>query len=256
MSQPVTTLSQRAAAGKERRTSVPRVSHAEWSAPADRADPVALVEAANSDRLPELVPIRHGRMAASAFTFFRGTAEIMASDLAHTPRTGWDAQLCGDCHLSNFGLYATPERNLVFDINDFDETIRGPWEWDIKRLATSFEIAGRDVGLDRKQRRRATTRVLRSYRDRLWDYAAMSPLDVRYDHRNLDDVIAMAPDSATRSTRESIAKKARKRSADQLLPKLAQRDGSGYRIVDSPPVIVHPDEPEWDVLVADFLENY
>ena len=250
------TLNERAAAGKDRRTSVPRVSHAEWQAPLDRADPVALVEAANSDRLPELVPIRHGRMAVSAFTFFRGTAEIMASDLSRTPRTGWDAQICGDCHLSNFGLYATPERNLVFDINDFDETIRGPWEWDVKRLATSFEIAGRDIGIDRKQRRQATTRVVRSYRDRLWEYAAMSPLEIRYDHRNIDDVIAIAPDSTTRSNRESIAKKARKRSADQLLPKLAERDGSGYRIVDNPPVVVHPDDPEWDVLVADFLDGY
>ena len=249
-------MKQRVAAGKEHRSSVARDAHAQWSPPVDRADPVALVEGANGDRLPELVPIRHGRMAVSAFTFFRGTAEIMASDLAGTPKTGWDAQLCGDCHLSNFGLYATPERNLVFDINDFDETIRGPWEWDIKRLATSFEIAGRDVGMDRKRRRAATTRVVRSYRERLWEYGAMSPLEIRYDHRNLEDIIAMAPDRESRSRRESIAKKASRRGSDQLLPKLAEHDGSGYRIIDNPPVIFHPDEPEWDALVAEFLDVY
>ncbi len=256
MTRPVVPLAERVAAGKARRSAVPRTSHAEWSAPGDRTDPVALVEAANTDRVSELVPIRHGRMAVSAFTFFRGTAEIMASDLAATPRTGWDAQLCGDCHLSNFGLYATPERNLVFDINDFDETIRGPWEWDVKRLATSFEIAGRDVGIDRKRRRSAVTRVLRSYRDRLREYAAMSPLQIRYDRRDLADIIAMTPDRATRNRRQSIAKKAGRRDSGQLLPKLAAHDGSGYRIIDNPPVIVHSDEPDWQVLVADFLDRY
>ncbi len=256
MTRPVVPLAERVAAGKARRSTVPRTSHAEWSAPGDRTDPVGLIEAANTDRVAELVPIRHGRMAVSAFTFFRGTAEIMASDLVATPRTGWDAQLCGDCHLSNFGLYATPERNLVFDINDFDETIRGPWEWDIKRLATSFEIAGRDVGLDRKPRRAATTRVLRSYRERLWEYAAMSPLQIRYDRRDLADIIAMAPDRATRNRRQGMAKKAGRRGSDQLLPKLAAHDGSGYRIVDNPPVVFHSDDPDWQELVADFLDRY
>ena len=133
----------RTATGRIVRDEVPRTAHAAWAPAPDRRDPIDILEAGNRDRLPELVPIRHSRMGVSAFTFFRGTAEIMASDLATTPVTGLPAQLCGDCHLLNFGLYASPERNLVFDINDFDETIRGPWEWDIKRLATSIEISRR-----------------------------------------------------------------------------------------------------------------
>jgi hypothetical protein len=135
---------ERLAAGKALRDSVPRASHAEWKPSATRRDPIDILEASNKDRLPQLVPIRYGRMLASPFTFPRGSAGLMACDLATTPSTGIRVQACGDCHLLNFGLFATPERNLVFDINDFDETLPAPWEWDLKRLAVSFAVAVRD----------------------------------------------------------------------------------------------------------------
>lgn len=249
-------LGMRTSTGRALRDDVPRATHAGWAPAPDRADPIAILEAGNADRVPELVPIRHGRMAVSAFTFFRGTAEIMASDLATTPATGLHAQLCGDCHLMNFGLYASPERNLVFDINDFDETIRGPWEWDVKRLAASIEVAGRDAGMNRPARRAAMLSALRSYRERLWEYATMSPLEIRYDHRDLREIVALAPDRATRKSREGIETQARRRSADRLFPKLAEKVGGNYRIVDDPPVVFHPVDPEWDSLVADFLTAY
>ncbi len=136
--------------GRAARDKLPRLNHAAWDAPADRPDPVALLEEQGKTRLPELLPIRYGRMLASPFAFYRGAAAIMASDLAHTPNTGLQVQLCGDAHLANFGGFASPERDLVFDINDFDETLPGPWEWDLKRLATSFEIAGRERGFKKK----------------------------------------------------------------------------------------------------------
>ncbi len=251
-----TPLDVRSAAGRARRTGVPRGAHAEWTAPPDRADPVRLVEAANEDRLPDLVPVRHGRMGVSAFTFFRGTAEIMASDLASTPHTGITAQLCGDAHLSNFGLYASPERSLVFDLNDFDETIVGPWEWDIKRLATSFEIAGRDVSMSAAQRRAASSQAVRSYREHLWTYASMSPLEIRYDRRDLRDIVALASTAAERKTRAEAERHARKRDATHLLPKLTEFDGTTYRIRDAPPLVFHPPTEDWEHLVHDFLDAY
>ena len=146
-------VAERAAAGKAARAEVPRSSHGDWEPAADRPDPIALLEEQATTRVPELVPIRHGRMAVSAFTFYRGAAFIMASDLAATPSSGLRAQLCGDAHLSNFGAYAAPDRQLVFDLNDFDETLPGPWEWDVKRLAASLEIAGRAAEFAPKVRR-------------------------------------------------------------------------------------------------------
>ena len=139
--------------GKDLRERVPRSSHAKWAAPADRPDPIDVLHQSDRGRLPELLPIRYGRMLVSPFTFYRGAAAIMAADLAPTPVSGITVQLCGDAHLSNFGVFGTPERQLIFDINDFDETLPGPWEWDVKRLAASFEIMGRHRGLDRKSTR-------------------------------------------------------------------------------------------------------
>ena len=150
---PRPTREQRVARGKAARAEVPRSSHAEFKPAAGRPDPVTLLESQAASRVPELLPIRYGRMAVSAFTFFRGAALPMANDLAGTPRTGLTVQACGDAHLANFGVFASPERNLVFDINDFDETLPGPWEWDVKRLAASLEIAGRDNGFSTKERR-------------------------------------------------------------------------------------------------------
>ena len=155
---PRLTREERVARGRKARAEVPRSSHAEFAPVADRPDPVKLLEGEDASRVPELLPIRYGRMGVSAFTFFRGAALLMASDLAATPRSGLTVQICGDAHLANFGLFASPERRLVFDINDFDETLPGPWEWDVKRLATSLEVAGRDNGYSTKQRRQHRAR--------------------------------------------------------------------------------------------------
>ena len=150
---PHLTVAERVARGRAARSEMPRSRHAEYAPGAHRADPVALLESQAESRVPELVPIRYGRMLVSPFTFYRGAALLMAADLASSPHSGLHAQLCGDAHLSNFGLFAAPDRRLVFDLNDFDETLPGPWEWDLKRLAVSFEVAGRENGYTRKQRR-------------------------------------------------------------------------------------------------------
>src|SRR6266576_4619850 len=163
----VLSVADRRAAGRALRKEVPRSSHAEWSPVADRPDPIRLLEEQNLSRQAHLVPIRYGRMAASPFGFLRGAAVVMAQDLAATPVTGLAVQVCGDAHLSNFGVYATPERNQVFDVNDFDETLPGPWEWDVKRLAASIVVAGRTMGFTRDMNRQAVVGCVRSYRERL-----------------------------------------------------------------------------------------
>src|SRR5438876_7060607 len=174
------TVAERRAVGKSLRKEIPRYSHAEWSPASDRPDPISLLEEQNLSRQARLLPIRYGRMAASPFGFLRGAAVVMAQDLAATPVTGLEVQVCGDAHLSNFGVYATPERNQVFDVNDFDETLPGPWEWDIKRLAASIVVAGRTNGLSGNTNRQAVLRCVREYRERIWEYADMSYLDVWY----------------------------------------------------------------------------
>src|SRR4051812_36160790 len=176
------TREQRVARGKAARSEVPRESHAEFVPPAGRPDPVALLESQGSARVPELLPIRYGRMAVSPFTFFRGAALPMASDLARTPRTGIVVQACGDAHLSNFGLFASPERKLVFDINDFDETTPGPWEWDVKRLAASMEIAGRVNGFAGKESREIVLVTVAAYRKAMLAFAEQTALQVWYAH--------------------------------------------------------------------------
>src|SRR5512147_1956474 len=173
--------SERLAAGKALRDRVPRKAHSVWAPPRTRRDPIDILQESNRDRMQELVPIRYGRMLRSPFTFLRGSAGLMASDLATTPSTGLRVQTCGDCHLLNFGLFATPERNLIFDINDFDETLPAPWEWDLKRLAVSFVVAARDGRLTEKQAQASAIECVRAYRARLLELSKMSPLDVWYD---------------------------------------------------------------------------
>jgi uncharacterized protein (DUF2252 family) len=168
----------RQAAGKALREQVPRSAHRHWQPAADRPDPIALLEESSQGRLPNLVPLRYGRMSKSPFTFLRGAAIIMASDLATTPTTGLRVQACGDCHLLNFGGFATPERNLVFDVNDFDETLPAPWEWDVKRLATSIVVAGRHIRVSTKSGQEAALSAVRAYREHMGEYAQMSPLAV------------------------------------------------------------------------------
>src|SRR4051794_961725 len=182
------TEAERVATGRAARAATPRTSHAALEV-ADGRDPVAILEEQATSRVPELVPIRYGRMLVSAFTFYRGAAALMAGDLAATPTSGITVQLCGDAHLSNFGVYAAPDRRLVFDLNDFDETLPGPWEWDVKRLAASLEIAGRDRGFKHRERRVVVTAATRSYREAMRSFAAMRNLEVWYARVNVDDAI-------------------------------------------------------------------
>src|SRR5215212_7916098 len=182
------TREQRVARGKAARAEVPRASHAEFVAGPARPDTLALLEGQDLARVPELLPIRYGRMASSAFAFFRGAALPMASDLARTPRSGLTVQACGDAHLANFGVFASPERNLVFDINDFDETLPGPWEWDVKRLATSLEIAGRANDYPEKARRRIVLAAVAAYRRAMRSFAGMDALQVWYMHLDVSQL--------------------------------------------------------------------
>jgi uncharacterized protein (DUF2252 family) len=172
------TINERLAAGKALRKSVPRASHAEWVCPANRPDPIGLLKNADRGRLSELLPIRYGRMQHSPFAFFRGAGALMAADLARTPKTGIRVQACGDCHVSNFGGFGSPERQLVFDINDFDETLHAPWEWDVKRLATSIVLAGRQMAARERHCSEAVLAAVESYREHMGKYARMRALEV------------------------------------------------------------------------------
>jgi uncharacterized protein (DUF2252 family) len=228
-------------AGRARRTEVPRSEHAAWAPPAGRADPVGLVEAEDAGRVPDLVPIRHARMAPSAFTFYRGTASIMAADLASLPSTGILVQSCGDAHLSNFGVFATPERRLAFDLNDFDETHPAPFEWDVKRLAASFVVAGRDNGFDDRESALAAERSTACYQAAIHVAAERPFLDVWYDRIDVDRVMAAVAHGASKQARKAAEKqvrKARTRTSLSALRKLAEQTPDGWRIRHDPPVVV------------------
>ena len=185
--------------GRAARTRVPRSSHGDWQPAADRPDPVAVLQAGNVDRLANLVPIRFGRMAATPFAFYRGAAALMAADLAGLPTEGSIVQACGDAHLMNFGIFATPERNVVFGMNDFDETLPGPWEWDVKRLAASIVLAGRDVGISDAESEQAAVACVAAYRRRMAELATTGPLDTWYDRIDVAQAVADAPDRAARA---------------------------------------------------------
>jgi uncharacterized protein (DUF2252 family) len=238
------------------RKALPRSRHGEWKAPADRRDPIEVLEESNRERLPELVPIRYGRMLRSPFAFLRGSAGLMAYDLAMTPSTGLRVQACGDCHLLNFGMFATPERNLVFDLNDFDETLPAPWEWDLKRLAVSFAVAGRAARLSEAVAQDVVGECVRSYRQRLRDYSRMGPLEIWYARLDIESIIAMAPDEKAKRNRELLAKKARQRVIEHLFPKIASRAAGGHRLVDQPPVLVHISEPGFEEKVREAFAVY
>lgn len=234
-------IADRKLAGKVRRNAVPRKSHSGWRTPKDRCDPIAIIEASNSGRLPELIPLRHGRMLESPFAFFRGNAGLMASDLCRTPASGIDVQVCGDAHLLNFGGFATPERNLVFDLNDFDETIQAPFEWDVKRLASSIVIAGRHLGISDNHLMDATRHAIGAYRAKMLEYSVMPVLQVWYDKITVDWLLEHAPKDFCRDRlRKRIARaKARSAMLDDF-PKLAERVGDRHAIKDNPPTIYHP----------------
>jgi uncharacterized protein (DUF2252 family) len=236
---------ERAAAGKAARAKVPRSSHKEWEPPVDRPDPVELLEEQAKTRVPELVPIRYGRMLVSPFTFFRAGALIMASDLASTPSSGQWVQLCGDAHLENFGGFAAPDRSLVFDINDFDEALPGPWEWDVKRLAASFAIAGRDRGFDEAKRRSIVLAAVRGYRESMRELAEKRNLDVWYLRLDVAAVLeqwqAEAPKKDIKAADRNVAK-ARAKDSQRALSKLTHRVDGELRIVSDPPLIVPVEE--------------
>ncbi|HEY5978489.1 MAG TPA: DUF2252 domain-containing protein [Microlunatus sp.] len=251
--------------GAEAREKTPLDGHSGWSPPTNRSDPIALLEGQNATREPDLIPVRHGRMMASAFTFYRGSAAIMASDLAGTPTAGLDVQLCGDAHLSNFGVFASPERQLLFDLNDFDETLPGPFEYDVKRLAASFTIAARNNGFDPADVRKASLKVGQAYRTAMAEFARMGTLDIWYAKMSEADVRAsienvrrnMEEKEAKRSRQtklgksatvkkevvqiersEQVLRKARSRTNLQALSKLTEVVDGRQRIISQPPVLI------------------
>jgi uncharacterized protein (DUF2252 family) len=255
---------ERAAAGKAARRRVPRSSHAAFEPAPDR-DPIAILEAQEQDRLTELVPLRHARMAESAFAYYRGTPAVMAFDLASTPRSDIMVQASGDAHLSNFGLFASPERTLVFDANDFDETLPGPWEWDVKRLAASIVIAGRANGFTAEQNRAATMATVRSYQGWMDRYAGMRLIDVLYHSITEADIREAGEASGLLQGREAGSRRGR---LEAVFTKARRRDGmrafesltgvvDGRRVIlDDPPVITHVDIPGGPAALEKVFTDY
>ncbi|MFF3484501.1 DUF2252 domain-containing protein [Streptomyces sp. NPDC002701] len=238
---PHATPEERAAVGKEARRRSPRSGHAEYRPSPDRPDPLSILEAQSAARVPELVPIRYGRMTESPFRFYRGAAAIMASDLAGSPRSGLTAQLCGDAHMLNFRLLASPERQLMFDINDFDETLPGPWEWDVKRLSASLAIAGRANGFDDTERARIVTSTVRSYREAMVRFARTGNLDVWYAKIGADLLESLAAGGLHKRGRRKLARamaKARARDSLQAFDRLTETVDGRPRIAADPPLLV------------------
>jgi uncharacterized protein (DUF2252 family) len=259
-------VAERAAAGKAARAEAPRSEHGEWRPAPGREHPLTILERQAASRVQELVPIRYGRMAASPFAFFRGAAAVMAADLAATPVSGIRVQACGDAHLANFGVFAAPDRRLVFDLNDFDETLPGPWEWDLKRLAASFEIAARGNGLKRKQRDKVLAALAEQYRDSIRGFGRTRYLDVWYarlDEDTLRSLLRDAAPAALAARAERTAAKARSKDSLRALDKLTHTVDGELQIVSRPPLIVPlgelldgETEKQARALLLDVLERY
>jgi uncharacterized protein (DUF2252 family) len=267
----LSTHAERVARGREARDRVARRSHGEWEPSPGRRDPIDVLQEQARSRVPELVPTRYGRMVASPFAFFRGAAAIMAADLAATPASGLRAQLCGDAHLANFGAFASPERRLMFDINDFDETLPGPWEWDVKRLVASLAVAGRSNGFSRGKRETVLLAATRSYREAMSGFAAAGALEVWYTTLTVDEALAEARARVGRrkTTKAALARGenfiAKAKTRDQLgsFRKLTRVVDGKFRIVSEPPVLVPVDEllptleaGQFEEIVSHFLETY
>ncbi|MBO0702877.1 MAG: DUF2252 family protein, partial [Candidatus Dormibacteraeota bacterium] len=246
----MTAATDRAALGREARRQIPRSAQGAWRPPENRPDPIALLEAQATTRLPELVPVRHGRMLASPFAYYRGAALPMASDLASQPHTGLTVQLCGDAHLNNFGVFASPERQLMFDINDFDETLPGPWEWDVKRLAASFEVAGRERGFGAADRRTIVEAAVREYRLYLRRAAAMGVLEVWYANITAAEISELITVEVRRGrlTRQEARRiladmeKARKRDSARAFAKRGRERDGQLSFIPQPPLLVPIDD--------------
>ena len=258
-------VEERRAKGKEARKRTPLSGHAGWAPAAERPDPVGLLKEQDATREEDLVPVRHGRMMVSPFTFFRGAAKIMAADLKDTPRAGLTVQLCGDAHLSNFGMFASPERRLLFDLNDFDETLPGPFEYDVKRMSASFTIAARNNGFSKGEAREATLASVRAYRTTMSEFAEMSTMEIWYAHLSEETLLATMnrlaaakkgksqkkkatrDDAVTKGQEKSARKqleKARTRDSLQALSKLGELVDGRYRIVSQPPIVIPARELE------------
>ena len=238
-------VEERLSAGKRLRARASRTSHAGWTAPADRPDPLAVLARDDASRMAELLPVRYGRMSQSPFTFFRGAAAVMASDLASTPLSGIRTQVCGDAHLLNFGGFATAERRLIFDVNDFDETCPGPWEWDLKRLLASVAVAARQLDFRATQTEACVLACAASYREHVWQYSGEGVLEVWYARLDERLLAATIRDAAERRRAEAAVDKARASDRAHFYPTISDTDPEGYRrIVDQPPLLFHPgDDP-------------
>ena len=242
--------------GKALRDAAPLQDHRIIPPRPKRFSSIAILEKSNEDRLEDLIPIRYSRMLASPFSFLRGSAALMADDLSRTPSSGIYVQACGDCHLLNFGAYATPERKLVFDINDFDETLPAPWEWDIKRLATSFVVAAEDNQLSKASAQRIAKTCVQSYRENMRAYSKQSPLEVWYGQLDLAKFAKEAPNKTTKLHRESLIKKAEKQVAEYLFPKITTEVNGDKRLIDSPPLIYHLNEKWFETIAKPTIESY
>lgn len=251
-----TTPTERLAAGEAVRRTVSRESLGEWEPGDDRPDPVEILVEQGRHRVPELLPVRYGRMAVSPFTFLRGAPAVMAHDLSASPTTPLRTQLCGDAHLSNFGAYGTPERRLIFDLNDFDETLPGPFEWDVKRLCASLLVAARTSGQGEKAGRKAAVAAARTYREHLCELAAKDVLDVWYEHVELSDVIQAYTGIVSPKKLAKQLAKTQHRTSAQVLTKLTEIIDGERRIRHQPPVLVPLDSPEWHDIAEDVLHRY
>jgi uncharacterized protein (DUF2252 family) len=238
------TPTERAEAGRAARRRMPRSRHGEWEPSPQRPDPVRTIERQDATRVAELVPIRHGRMVASPFPFFRGGAAIMAADLAAGPSSGLKVQLCGDAHLTNFGVFQAADRSLVFDVNDFDETLPGPFEWDVKRLAASLAIAGRETGLKEGQRRKLVLAAVGTYRKTIREFAVFRDVDVWYARLSISDLERFRSEVTSRTAKgyDKLVAKAQRKDSLRAFAKLTRRDGDRIRIVRDPPLIVPVEE--------------
>lgn len=253
------TFGENLAVGRSLRDVVSRRAHSRWRRDDAKLDPIAILRAGDAGRVPELVPIRYGRMLESPFAFYRGSAAIMAADLGRTPTTGLRVQACGDCHLMNFGGFATPERNILFDINDFDETLPAPWEWDVKRLVASFVLAARSLGLSEDRGKEAVTICARSYRKHMHEYAEMHPLDVWYARITDEDIIRNTPTAQRRRLKARIAKALSQSGSEADFPKLTDVVSGRLSIRDTPPLIYHPElsrAADFRDAVSNFLSAY
>lgn len=228
--------------GKALRLVVPRSTHSLWQAASDRPSIVDMLNASNRDRLPELIPLRHSRMLKSPLACFRGLASVMANDLAKRQNTGILLQSCGDCHLQNFGWFATPERNLIFDITDFDETLAAPWEWDLKRLVVSVVLAARGLAASQVRQQELGHSVVQSYREHLTKYETLSPLHMWYERIDAASLLKNAADTRSRERLQAVINKAHDRTIDRLLPTLTRQIKGNWSIVDQPPLIFHPSD--------------